>query len=264
MQSPHRPGRLDSEVAIVTGSTSGLGSEIARRLAAESARVVVTGRNRERGDAVVEQIQDAGGDAVFVAAELSDEAACSALVEAAAERFGGLTVLVNNAVHTGGADADGTVVDVDAPAWERVLRVNLVAPALLCRAAIPVMRESGHGSIVNVTSRVVQRANPRRAAYTASKGGLDALTRAISVDFAGDRIRCNAVQCGYVLHERRDAALSPERRAELEAMQLTRLATPADVAHAVVFLAGRESEVITGVTLPVDGGSTSVRARTVG
>ena len=142
--------------------------------------------------------------------------------------------------------------------------VFLVAPALLCRVAIPVMRESGHGSIVNVTSRVVQRANRRRAAYTASKGGLDALTRAISVDIAGDGIRCNAVQCGYILHERRDARLSPERRAELEAMQLTRLATPVDVAHAVVFLASRESEVITGVTLQVDGGSTSVRARTVG
>jgi len=263
MQTPARPGRLDGEVAIVTGSTSGLGSEIARRLAAEGAAVVVTGRNADRGGAVAAAIAGDGADAVFVAADLADPAGRSALVDAAVARFGRLTVLINNAVHTGDDDAAGTVADVDDAAWRRVLEVNLVAPALLCGLVIPRMREAGYGSIVNITSRVVQRANRRRAAYTASKGGLDALTRSISVDFAGAGIRCNAVQCGYILHERRDAALTPQRRAELEAMQLTRLATAADVAHAVVFLASRDSEVITGVTLPVDGGSTTVRARTV-
>ena len=252
-------GRLTGEVAVVTGSTSGIGAEIARLFAAEGASVVVTGRDAERGARVVETID---GNAIFVAADLAEEAAAERLVSDTVVEFGALTVLVNNAIETG--TRDGAVTEVSDEAWARILEVNLLAVARLCGHAIPVMAAAGHGSIVNISSRAGQRGSPGFAAYSASKAALEALTRSIAVDHAEDRIRCNTVSPGYVLHERRDADLSDERRQELEAMHLTRLGQPLDVAFAALYLASRESEFVTGIVLPIDGGSSIARARTLG
>ena len=253
-------GRLDGEVALVTGSTtSAIGVEIARLFAAEGASVVVTGRNAERGAAVVESCQ---GRATFVAADLSEADSPSHLVDATVERFGSLTVLINNAVNTG--TKDGPVTDVSDDSWFRILAVDVVAIARLCRAAIPVMASAGRGSIVNISSRAGQRGSPGYAVYAASKGALDALTRSIAVDYARQGIRCNTVSPGYILSERRDADLSDERRQRLEAMHLTRLGEPRDVAYAALYLASREAEFVTGILLPVDGGSSTARARTLG
>jgi NAD(P)-dependent dehydrogenase (short-subunit alcohol dehydrogenase family) len=126
------------------------------------------------------------------------------------------------------------------------------------------MRRAGHGSIVNISSRQAERASPGLAAYCAAKGGLNALTRSIAVDYAADGIRCNTISPGYVVNDRRDADMTAERRARYEGMHLTRLGTAADVAHAVVYLAGRESEFVTGVNLQLDGGSSIARALTLG
>jgi NAD(P)-dependent dehydrogenase (short-subunit alcohol dehydrogenase family) len=254
--------RLAGESVLVTGSTSGIGRQTAIVCAREGARVAVHGRDVGRGEAVVRAIADAGGEATFVAADLAVESECGRLVDSVAERLGGLTVLVNNAVQ--GTGGRSPIASFDTDVWERVLRVNLTSVAWLCRAAIPHMRRAGHGSIVNVSSRQAERASAGLAPYVASKGGLNALTRAIAVDCAPDRIRCNAISVGYVLNDRRDAALSPERRAELEAMHLTRLGEPDDVAWAVVYLASRESEFVTGALLPVDGGGTIARGRVLG
>jgi NAD(P)-dependent dehydrogenase (short-subunit alcohol dehydrogenase family) len=251
-------GRLDGEVALVTGSTAGIGAEIARLFGAEGANVVVTGRNAERGASVTA----AAGEALFVPADLADPRAPEQLVAAAVERFGSLTVLVNNAMES---DAhDGAVTDVSDETWERVLTVNVVAAARLCRAAIPVMAESGHGSIVNISSKAAQRAPRRLAAYIASKGALEALTRSIAIDYADQGIRCNTLSPGYVLNDRRDANLSDERRQQLEGMILTRLTVARDIAHAALYLASKEAEVVTGIVLPVDGGGSTARARTLG
>ena len=253
--------RLHDEVALVTGSTRGLGREIARLFADEGARVVVTGRSRERGEGTASSLRAAGGSVAFVPADLGDESQCGALVDEVVEQFGSLTVLVNNAV---AYVRDGPVTEVSADVFTDVLRVNLVGVATLCRFAIPHMLRAGHGSIVNVSSRAAELATPRVAAYAASKGGLNALARSITVDFARRGIRCNTVQPGYILHEVRDAQLSDERRRRLEEMHLTRLTTPTDVAYAALYLASPEAEVISGITLPVDGGSTAARARTMG
>ena len=255
--------RLQGEIALVTGSTSGIGRAIAAVFAREGAAVAVTGRDPGRGAAVVDGITTAGGTAAFLPADLSTEAAVSGLVDAVVERFGGLTVLVNNAVASG-AGGDGPVGTIATEAWEAVLRVNLTAPMWLCRAAIPHMQAAGHGSIVNISSRQGERASPGFAAYSTSKGGLNALTRAIAVDYAADGIRCNTISPGYVLNDRRDRDLTPERRARLEGMHLTRLGEAEDVALAAVYFASSESDFATGVNLPLDGGSSAARGLVLG
>jgi NAD(P)-dependent dehydrogenase (short-subunit alcohol dehydrogenase family) len=253
--------RLAGETAIVTGSTSGLGKEIARLFAEEGAQVAITGRDATRGDAMAREISAAGGKAAFFAADLADLASLSELVRRVVARFGGLTVLINNAVDASG---DGPVTEVEPAAWERKLRVNLTGPAWLCRAAIPEMIRAGHGSIVNVSSRVAERGTPNLSAYTASKGGLNALTRSIAIDYARRGVRCNSITPGYIRHESRDAAITPEKLARVEGQHLTRLASARDVALACLYLASRESEVITGIDLPVSGGSTTARALSFG
>jgi 3-oxoacyl-[acyl-carrier protein] reductase len=258
-----RAGRLEGEVAIVTGSTSGLGRTVAELFAGEGARVVVTGRNRQRGEAAAAAITDAGGEAAFIAADLADVTNCDELVAATVDRFGALTVLVNNAI-AGTEAGDGSVTSMTPTGWDTTLRVNLTAVAWLSRAAIPPMTEAGHGSIVNISSRAAERASPGLAAYVTSKGGVNALTRSIAVDYASANIRCNTVSPGYVLHERRDAGLGDAERARLEGMHLTRLGTPLDVAFAALYLASREAEFVTGINLAVDGGSTAARGLVLG
>jgi NAD(P)-dependent dehydrogenase (short-subunit alcohol dehydrogenase family) len=256
--------RLEGEIALVTGSTAGIGKAVAITFAREGARVLVTGRHAARGAAVVDQIKGAGGEAAFAAADLADEGACGTLVDAAVERFGALTVLVNNAVASAVDGGDGPLTELSDRNWEQTLRVNLTAPMWLARAAIPRMVDAGHGSIINISSRAAERASRGLAGYIASKGGLNALTRSIAVDYAEHNVRCNTISPGYVVNERRDADLSAERRARLEGMHLTRLGQAGDVADAAVYLASRESEFVTGVNLPLDGGSSAARGLTLG
>jgi NAD(P)-dependent dehydrogenase (short-subunit alcohol dehydrogenase family) len=257
-------GRLAGEVAIVTGATSGLGREVARLFGAEGSAVVVTGQNAERGEMAARAVHEAGGDAIFVPADLRGEEDIDRLVETTLERFGALTVLVNNAVNNVAMPDDGPVGDVSRTTFDAVLAVNLAGPAMLCQRAIPAMLAAGHGAIVNVSSRAAELGTPGLAAYTASKGGLNALARSITMDYGRQGIRCNTVQAGYIIHEHRDAGVTPARLREIEGMHLTRLSTATDVAYAVAFLASREAETISGVTLQVDGGSSMVRGRTLG
>ena len=256
--------RLAGELALVTGSTAGIGKAIATRFAAEGAVVVVTGRDQERADAVVAAVTTAGGVAHVVLADLGVEAECVRLVERATDLLGGLTVLVNNAVASTVDEADGPVAAMSTEAWDTSLRVNLSAPMWLCRAAVPHMVHAGHGSIVNISSRQAERASKGYTAYVASKAGLNGLTRAIAVDYAAAKIRANTISPGYVINERRDRDLSDERRARLEAMHLTRLGEADDVALAAVYLASRESEFLTGMNLPLDGGGSIARGAVLG
>jgi NAD(P)-dependent dehydrogenase (short-subunit alcohol dehydrogenase family) len=254
--------RLRGERALVTGSTAGIGRAIAHRFAAEGAAVAVHGRDEARGRAVVSEIETSGGTAVFVATDLADLDACDGLVEEAARTLGGLTVLVNNAA--GGGASDGAVGDLDPEAWEAILRLDLTAPMRLCRAAVPHMLAAGRGAIVNISSRQGHRPSRGLAAYVAAKGGLDALTRSIAVDYGGRGIRCNTISPGYVVNDRRDADLDAARRSRLEGMHLNRLGTADDVAHAAVYLASDESGWLTGHNLELDGGSSIARGLTLG
>jgi 3-oxoacyl-[acyl-carrier protein] reductase len=254
--------RMDGETAVVTGSTAGIGRAVAIAFAAEGAAVVVTGRDERRGNDVVAHITGLGGTARFVAADLAEEPACTALIDEAARRLGGLTVLVNNAA--GGDADDGSVATMLTSAWDAILRVDVTAPMWCARAAIAHMRAEGRGAIVNISSRQGERASPGLAAYVTAKAALNGLTRAIAVEEAAHGIRCNTVSPGYVLNDRRDADLSDERRATLKGMHLTRLGVADDVANACVYLASRESEFVTGINLQLDGGSSIARGRTLG
>jgi NAD(P)-dependent dehydrogenase (short-subunit alcohol dehydrogenase family) len=259
-----RAVRLAGELALVTGSTAGIGKAVASRFAAEGAAVVVTGRDADRAGAVVDAITAAGGIAFAELADLGREDECARLVEAAATRLGGLTVLVNNAVASTVDEHDAPVADLTTAAWEASLRVNLSAPMWLSRSAIPHMIRAGHGAIVNVSTRQAERASKGYTAYIASKAGLNGLTRAIAVDYAAAGIRANTISPGYVLNDRRDAEITAERRARLEAMHLTRLGEADDVAHAAVYLASAESGFLTGANLPLDGGGSAARGAVLG
>lgn len=256
--------RLQGELALVTGSTSGIGAAIATRFAAEGASVIVTGRDQDRASFIVATITAGGGTAHSVLADIGNESECVRLVAESAEQLGGLTVLVNNAVASTVDEHDGPVADLTTAAWDTSLRVNLSAPMWLCRAAIPLMRAAGRGSIINISTRQAERASKGYAAYIASKAGLNGLTRAIAVDEARHGIRCNTVSPGYVINERRDAEITAERRTRLEAMHLTRLGRADDVAYACVYLASRESEFLTGANLPLDGGGSAARGAVLG
>jgi NAD(P)-dependent dehydrogenase (short-subunit alcohol dehydrogenase family) len=246
-------GRLTGEVALITGSTAGIGRAIAIRFAEEGASVVVTGRDAARAEEVVRRC---GGRARFVAGELADPATPRTLVDAAIREFGALSVLVNNAAS---GVPDGPAAELADERWHAILEVDLFAVARLCRAAMPSLRACGHGSIINVSSRAASRASRGIAGYIAAKGALEALTRSIAVDEAPHGVRCNAISPGYVLNDRRDAHMTPEERRRREAMHLVGLGTADDVAYAAVYLASRESRWLTGSVLPLDGGSSAAR-----
>jgi len=256
-----RVGRLRGETAIITGSTGrGLGTEIARCFAQEGANVVITGRQVDEGQAIADEL---GPTATFMRADLRDSADCQALVEHAVRTFGGLSILVNNAV-SGDTSGDAPLAEVSDEVWERTLAVAVGAVLRLSRHAIPAMVRTGKGSIVNIGSRVAIRGTPSLAAYTAAKGALHALTRSIAVDYAKDAIRANTVAPGFIKGKERDKGLAPERNSWVEAMHLTHPPTTTEVALAALFLASDEAASITGITLVVDGGGSIARGLTLG
>lgn len=185
--------RLAGQVALVTGSTSGIGASIARRFTAEGAQVVVTGRDVERGAALAEMCNTQGPGAAYVPTDLADEGAATALVGAAAARFGGLTVVVNAAGACDAAGEDGPVGELSTATWEATFRINATAPFWICRVAVHHLLESGGGSILNLSAAAASRGADQRAAHLASKGALEALTRSVAADYGELGIRCNAL-----------------------------------------------------------------------
>jgi NAD(P)-dependent dehydrogenase (short-subunit alcohol dehydrogenase family) len=250
-------GRLAGETVVVTGATSGLGKDVCVLCAAEGARVVISGRNQERGDQVASLVAEAGGDAVFVAADLSGESGVTELVDRAHEAFGPVTVLVNNVVDRGSLRHDGPLGNVNWETWASALAANLISVAELSRLLLPDMLAAGHGSIINVTSTAAGLGHPGLAIYSACKAGLEGLARQISADYGRLGVRANVIQPGNLAHETRDAQF-PERKAQLEARSATRPVQARDVALAIVYLASPESEGIAGVVLPVDSGLTTI------
>jgi 3-oxoacyl-[acyl-carrier protein] reductase len=267
--SRHTPGgvvsssgmEMNGKVAIVTGSTSGIGAAVATHMAAEGARVVVSGRSRERGQRVRDDILRAGGDAMYVHVDVSKEDECAALVQAAVERFGSVTTLVNNASATDvTAYKSGMerVETISEETFDRILGVGLKGTLFMCKHGLPEMRKAGGGAVVNVGAAVSIRGSAGLIAYTAAKGAIDAMTRAIAVEGAPS-IRCNGVVLGLVESggEGNKVNFANEQWVRaMESVHLTRLGRAEDIAYIVTFLASDRAEFITGTLLPVDGGLT--------
>jgi meso-butanediol dehydrogenase / (S,S)-butanediol dehydrogenase / diacetyl reductase len=253
--------RLAGKVAIVTGSTRGIGRACALRFAEAGARVVVTGRTAAAGQAVEREILDAGGEAVFVRTDLAEEDDVIAMVGAAVERFGTVTTLVNNAAPTelvGPGRIDGRVTDITNDAWDAILRVGLQAVVWCCKHAIPVMTAGGGGSVLNISSAASLLGTPGITGYTVTKGALNALTRSLAVDHAAEGVRVNAIVSGMVLSSPGAVKMmdDPVIGGATRAMHLTRLGVPDDIAWAALYLASDEAAFVTGAVIPVDGGVT--------
>jgi NAD(P)-dependent dehydrogenase (short-subunit alcohol dehydrogenase family) len=243
---------------VITGAGSGIGRETALRFAAEGARVACADVVEETGRAVVSEIAGAGGEADFFAADVADQRSVAALYDAVEARFSAVHVLVNNAGVM--LAEDGSVIDTGLAVWQRVLDVNLTGVFLCCKHGIPKLLAAGGGSIVNTASFVaVMGAATPQIAYTASKGGVLALTREIAVEFARRGIRANALCPGPVetpLFEQLLAAPGARER-RLVHVPMGRFGQAADVADAALFLASDESTWVTGTAFLVDGGITA-------
>jgi meso-butanediol dehydrogenase / (S,S)-butanediol dehydrogenase / diacetyl reductase len=254
--------RMTGKVALVTGSTRGIGRATAIRFAAEGASVIITGRTIDAGQAVEAEIRDAGGEATFVPTDLSNEDDVIAMVRAAVDSYGSLTTLVNNAAPTelmGPGRADSRVTELENEAWDSIMLVALKAVVWACKYSIPEMAKAGGGSIVNISSAASLLGTPGLDTYTAAKGALNTLTRSIAVEYAPDNVRSNCIVAGMVLTSEGAFTLmeDPIIGGATRAMHLTRLGLPDDIANAALFLASDEAAFVTGAILPVDGGVTA-------
>jgi NAD(P)-dependent dehydrogenase (short-subunit alcohol dehydrogenase family) len=251
--------RLDGRVAIVTGGASGLGEAIARRFAGEGAAVVVADIDEAGGARVVEEIAAAGGSARFVATDVRRAASCASVVEAARAAFGRLDVMVNNA----GIGSLAPIAELEEEEWDRILAVDLKGVFLGARYAFPALAANGGGVILNMASVAGMVAAPGFGAYGTAKAGVIYLTRVLALEGAPHGIRANALcptWCDTPMIQDNLAA-GPDPRAARRRLEksipLGRLATPADVANAAVYLASDEAAFITGIALEVDGGMTA-------
>ena len=249
---------LSGQVALVTGSSRGIGAAIATRLAAAGASVGINYRsNAAAADGVIDAIRAAGGEALRVPGDVSDENAAEAVVKTTADRLGRLDILVNNA----GVNRDRLLLRMSAADWDEVLSVNLRGTFLPTRFAVPLMIRQRYGRIVNISSVVGLSGNPGQANYAASKAGQIGLAKAVAREVASRNITVNAVAPGFIAvgdDGGMTAGLTDEQRTQiLGRIPAGRFGAADDVAAAVLYLASPAAAYITGQTLTIDGGLTA-------
>lgn len=247
--------RLRDKVAIITGGTSGIGRESCLVFAREGAKVAVAGTNAARGDAVIRQIADEGGEAVFIETDVTQEAQVIRLIEETKRHYGKIDVLFNNAMWFTIAPA----VEMPLADWRKTIDTTLTGAFLCCKYAIAEMMRSGGGSIINNSSVGGTVAFAAHPAYNAAKGGLNLLTKNLALDYGRYQIRANCISPGIIETPLTEKNLKrPDTHEELLARCFTgRIGKPADIAYAAVFLASDESTFITGTNLHVDNGWTA-------
>jgi 3(or 17)beta-hydroxysteroid dehydrogenase len=253
--------RVAGKVALVTGGGLGLGRASALLLAREGAKVVVTDVKEAEGRAAADDIIDAGGEAIFIRHDVVSEAEWAGAIEMALSRFAKLDILVNNAGVALGADVETTTLEQ----WRWLMSINLDGVFLGTKCAIPAMRKSGGGSIVNLSSIEGLIGDPNLAAYNASKGGVRIFTKSAALHCAkaGYKIRVNSVHPGYIwtpMVENYLAAQPDPAGAKLALCGLHpigHLGEPDDIAYGVLYLASDESKFVTGAELVIDGGYTA-------
>lgn len=254
--------KLKDKVAIITGSTSGIGRAAAILFAQEGARVVVAGRRSEAGQTTVKEIQGNGGDALFIKTDVSETEQVKHLVEKTIAIYGKIDVLFNNA----GINPESAripLADCSVEDWDNLMAINVKGTFLTCKYAIPQMIKNGGGVIINTSSQLAFIAIKGRGIYAASKGAVSMLTKALAIDYGDNHIRVNCICPGLVETEMATPIIQEARRDEkvwqrlIEKYPLGRLGTPEDIANVALFLASDESSWMTGSCILVDGGYTA-------
>ena len=255
-------GRVAGKVAIVTGGASGIGRSCALRLAEEGALVVVTDIQDDLGAETVAAVRERGGSAEYLHHDVAEESAWSDVVSAVVSNHGGLHVLVNNA----GIAVGGSIVDMALADWKRQQAINLDGVFLGVKHSIPAMRDSGSGSIINMSSVAGLKGSARLAAYNATKGGVRLFTKGVALECANNQwpVRVNSVHPGVIdtpIWTKLNPQFQQDGSLEIDSSVLAaaavpggRLGSPFDVANGVLFLASDDSSYITGTELVIDGG----------
>lgn len=247
-------GKLDGKIAIITGAARGLGAAYAKAFAAEGAQVCVS--DVLDPSATVAAIESAGGKAIGVEADVTDMTACQNLVARTSEAFGGVDVLVNNAALFVDIPRR-TFLDIDSDEWDKVMAVNVRGSFNCAKAVVPVMRERGGGSIINISSSTAMKGIPFTLHYVTSKGAIIAMTRALAREEGGHNIRVNALAPGLTLSEavvEQDEVFAPYNEMSIKGRAFKREQTPDDLIGAALFLASDDSSFVTGQTMVIDGG----------
>jgi NAD(P)-dependent dehydrogenase (short-subunit alcohol dehydrogenase family) len=249
------PFRLDGKVAIVTGSSRGIGKETAKLLARQGAKVVVSSRKPDACEAVVQEIIAEGGEATVIACNVSRKDEVEALVRQTQEKWGRIDVLVCNAAAN---PAYGPMKDLEDAAFDKIMSTNVKSNLWLCNMVIPGMAERGDGSVVIISSIAGLRASPMIGAYGMSKAADFALARNLAVEWSGSNVRINCVAPGLIKTDFARALWEDEKRLARvnNATPLRRIGTPEEIAAVAVFLAAPASSYITGETIVADGGVT--------
>jgi NAD(P)-dependent dehydrogenase (short-subunit alcohol dehydrogenase family) len=251
--------RLSGKVALITGGGTGIGRACALAFAREGAQVAVAGRRNQPLEAVAGEIEAAGGKALALTCDVTQTASVAAAVSQSEQHFGRLDTIINNA----GAVVVATAEHTSDEDWQRVITANLTGTFLVSRAALPMLRRVGGGSIINIGSVLGLVARKERAAYCAAKAGVSGLTRAMAIDHAKDKIRVNCICPTIVETELGMQSIRQAPNAEVEIQRriaeipIGRMGTPEDVALMAVYLASDEASWVTGASFPLDGGVTA-------
>jgi NAD(P)-dependent dehydrogenase (short-subunit alcohol dehydrogenase family) len=249
-------GLLDGRVGIVTGAASGIGAATVTLAAREGARVVLADLHAEAGEALAKEIRANGGQALFVRTDVTQSTDVEALVTRTVSEFGALHWASNNAA--GGAGDFSSLVETDDRTWEQTLAVCLTGVFYCMKYEVPAMLAAGGGSIVNISSASTLKGHAYLAAYTAAKGGVEALTKTAAQELSVQGIRVNAVSPGGIetpAIARYFKTFPDVYQRTVESHAMRRLGTPQELAEAVVWRASERASNVTGATLPVDGGS---------
>ena len=248
---PGMGNRLEGRIALVSGSTRGIGRTIAELFAAEGAKVAVTGRTVDRGEKVVARIRDAGGDAEFFTLDVSQEASVRSVIDAVADRFGGLTTLINNAAPT--AEVSNTfkpLAEYTTEEWSYILTTTLTGNVFWAtKYAWPHLVAADRATIVNISSGAATMGHSGLSAYSAGKGGMNSVTRSIAVEGAPLGIRCNAIVVGRVVAGKSDTGVGMIG-------DQAKVGNPMQIATTALFLSTDDSSFITGDIITADGGLT--------
>ena len=244
--------RLKDKVAIVTGSTSGIGIGIARLCAAEGATVIICGRRAEKGQAVVDRIAAEGGKADYHYMDITDLSSVEKLVEDTANTYGKIDILVNNAANVG--LPDGRVDELTIDMWDAIFNSDLRGTFFMTKCVLPYMQKNGGGSIINIGSMASCGGDLGATAYASAKAGVDMLTKSVALQYGKDNIRCNCIRPGLIVTPENDAYVAQAvKDIFVSNICVNRYGCPEDIGHACVYFAADESYFVSGQILTVDG-----------